>query len=122
MSADKPTKAPFAFFDCPKCKHHSMHAWLVRKNLLQTYAWCEGCSSYFLQRNAVFFGMLWGGFLAPLLILLVMEVPLAPYLADFGRAARLAIAAGVASPILAYALPYFVRWTIRYEFVGRRVP
>ncbi len=122
MSVDKPTRTPFAFFDCPKCKHHSMHAWFVRKNLLQTYAWCEGCSSYFLQRNAVFFGMLWGGFLAPLAILAIMEGPLAPYLGDLGRAVRMAIAAVVASPILLYALPYVVRWTIRYEFVGRRVP
>jgi len=121
VSATKPTKAPFAFFDCPKCKHHSRHAWLLRKSL-QTYAWCEGCSSYFLQRNAVFFGLLWGGFLAPLLIALVMEGPLAPWLGDFSRAAQLGIAALVASPILAYALPYFVRWTIRYEFVGRRAP
>jgi len=122
VSADKPTRAPFAFFDCPKCKHHSIHAWFVRKNILETYAWCEGCSSYFLQRNAVFFGMLWGGFLAPLLILLVLEGALAPYLGEFGRAARIAIAALVAAPILLYALPYFVRWTIRYEYVGRNAP
>jgi hypothetical protein len=66
--------------------------------------------------------MLWGGFLAPLAILLVMEGALAPHLGDLGRAAQMAIAALVASPILAYTLPYFVRWTIRYEFVGRKVP
>ena len=121
MSAPKPTKTPFAFFDCPKCKHHSRHAWFLTRKL-QTYAWCERCSSYFLQRNGVLFGLLWGGALAPLIILLVMEGPLAPWLQDFGRGGLMAIASVIALPILAYTLAYFVRWTIRYEYFGRRAP
>ena len=121
MSAAKPTKTRFAFFDCPKCKHQSPHAWLYTKSL-QTYAWCEQCSSYFLQRNGVLFGLIWGGFVAPLIILLVMEGPLAPWLPDFGRVGLLAIAAVVALPIIASTLPYFVRWMIRYEYMGRNAP
>ena len=121
MPAAKPTKTQFAFFDCPKCKHQSAHAWLYTRSL-QTYAWCEGCSSYFEQKNSVLFGLIWGGFFAPLVILLVMEGPLAPWLQDFGRIGLLALAAVIALPILAYTLPYFVRWTIRYEYMGRNAP
>ena len=121
MSAPKPTKTPFAFFDCPKCKHQSRHAWFLTKQL-ETYAWCERCSSYFRQRNGALFGLLWGGALAPLLIALIMEGPLAPWLEDFGRGGLIAIAAVIALPILAYTLPYFVRWTIRYEYFGRHAP
>ena len=121
MSVLKPTKARFSFFDCPKCKHHSTHAWLYTKSL-NTYAWCEQCSSYFLQRNSVLFGLIWGGLVAPLIILLIMEGALAPWLQDFGRGGLLVIAAVVALPILAFTLPYFIRWTIRYEYMGRNAP
>ena len=121
MVAAKPTKTWFAFFDCPKCKHQSAHAWLYTRSL-QTYAWCEGCSSYFEQKNSALFGLIWGGFFAPLLILLVMYGPLAPWLPEFGRVGLLGIAALIALPILAFTLPYFVRWTIRYEYMGRHAP
>lgn len=121
MSAPKPTKMPFAFFDCPKCKHQSRHAWTYTKSF-QTYAWCERCTSYFQQHNAVLFGMLWGGGLAPLLILLVMDGPLAPWRPELGLATLMLVAAVVALPILAFTLPYFVKWTIRYEYLGRNAP
>lgn len=121
VSAARPTKTPFAFFDCPKCKYQSAHAWLYTKSL-QTYAWCEGCSSYFEQKNSVLFGLVWGGFFAPLVIALIMAGPLAPWMQDFGRIGLLGVAAVIALPILAFTLPYFVRWTIRYEYMGRNAP
>ena len=121
MSAPKPTKAPFAFFHCPKCRYQSLHGWVYTKKL-QTYAWCESCSSYFLQRNSVLFGMIWGGIVAPLIIILVMEGPLAPWLHDLGRVVLMAVAGVIALPILAFTLPYFVKWTIRYEYIGRNAP
>jgi len=121
MSAAKPTKTPFAFFDCPKCKHHSTHAWVLTRKF-RTYAWCEQCASYFQQHNSALFGLLWGGVAAPLIILMILEGPLAPWRYDFGLGTLLIIAAVVALPILAFTLPYFVRWTIRYEYFGRHAP
>ena len=129
MSASKPFKVPFGYFECPSCGLRSWHLWVLYKGFRE-YAWCPSCTTYFLRRNVRAFGLLLGVVgtaLAGVFTLIAVEIwtydvrPSVLSSVPIGVVV-LIVGEGIALLIVFALIPQIARWTIRYEDVGHDPP